>query len=80
MVSLDELALGISELVESYAVDVIKEMEKVLDETADKVLAYIQSKHREWSKLMALQNLCLQSLKVKASISVSPSIQALKEG
>jgi len=29
MVSLDELALGISELVESYAEDVIKEMEKV---------------------------------------------------
>ena len=44
MVSLDELALGISELVESYADNVIKEMEKVLDETADKVLAYIQSK------------------------------------
>lgn len=44
MVSLDELALGISELVESYADNVIKEMEKVLDETADKVLSYIQSK------------------------------------
>jgi len=44
MVSLDELALGISELVESYADDVIKEIEKVLDETSDKVLAYIQSK------------------------------------
>jgi len=44
MVSLDELALGISELVESYAVEVIKEMEKVLDETSHKVLAYIQSK------------------------------------
>ena len=44
MVSLDELALEIGELVESYANDVIKEMEKVLDETADKVLAYIQSK------------------------------------
>ncbi|MDZ4195849.1 MAG: HK97 gp10 family phage protein, partial [Candidatus Izemoplasmatales bacterium] len=44
MVSLDELAVEISELVESYAEDVIKAMEKVLDETADKVLTYIQSK------------------------------------
>jgi len=44
MVSLDELAVEISELVESYAEDVIKAMAKVLDETAEKVLTYIQSK------------------------------------
>ena len=44
MVSLDELGIRIGELVESYAEDIIKAMEKVLDETADKVLTYIQSK------------------------------------
>ena len=44
MVSLDELGIEISELVEAYTDEIKQEMEKVLDDTAIKVLNYIQSK------------------------------------
>ena len=44
MVSLDELSIEISELVEAYTDAIKQEMEKVLDDTAIKVLNYIQSK------------------------------------
>lgn len=44
MVSLDELGIEISELVEAYTEDIKLAMEKVLDDTAVKVLEYIQSK------------------------------------
>ena len=43
LVTLDELGLRILELVEEYTDDIILKMEKVLDETADKALAYIKS-------------------------------------
>ena len=43
MVTLDELGLRILELVEEYTDDIIVKMGKVLDETADKALAYIKS-------------------------------------
>jgi len=41
---LDELGLKISELVTDFTGDIMVAMEKVLDETAQKVLAYIQEK------------------------------------
>ena len=44
MVSLDELGIEISELVEAYTDNIKLAMEKVLDDTAVKVLEYIQSK------------------------------------
>ena len=44
MVSLDELGLKIGELVIEYTYDIKAAMEKVLDQTADKVLIYIQEK------------------------------------
>ena len=44
MVSLDELGIEISELVEAYTDDIRLAMEKVLDDTAVKILEYIQSK------------------------------------
>lgn len=44
MVSLDELGITISELVEAYTDEIKREMEKVLDDTSVKVLNYIQSK------------------------------------
>lgn len=44
MVSLDELGLKISELVNEYTDDIKIAMEKVLDDTAVKVLQYIKSK------------------------------------
>ena len=78
MVSLDELALGISELVESYAEDVIKEMEKVLDETADKVSLHSIKSTEEWSGIWVCRIDLLLFLKVKGLISVSPFIQAPK--
>lgn len=43
LVNLDELGLRILELVEEYTDDIILKMEKVLDDTADKALAYIKS-------------------------------------
>jgi len=44
MVSLDELGITISELVEAYTDEIKRGMEKVLDDTSVKVLNYIQSK------------------------------------
>lgn len=44
MVSLDELGLKIGELVTEYTEDAKEAMEKVLDQTANQVLIYIQEK------------------------------------
>ena len=44
MVSLDELGLKIGELVNEYTEDIIKEMHKVLEVTAERVIIYIQDK------------------------------------
>ena len=44
MVSLDELGLKIGEIVSEYTEDIKEAMEKVLDQTADQVLIYIQEK------------------------------------
>ena len=44
MVSLDELGFKIGELVSEYTDDIKASMEEVLDQTADKVLQYIQNK------------------------------------
>ena len=44
MVSFDELGLKIGELINDYTDDIKKEMEKVLDSTAEKALIYIQEK------------------------------------
>jgi hypothetical protein len=41
---LDELGLKIGELVSEYTEDVIEAMEKILDQTADNVLLYIQER------------------------------------
>jgi len=44
LVSLDELGFKIGELVEEYTEDIKTAMEKVLDQTSQKVLDYIQEK------------------------------------
>ena len=44
LVSLDELGLKIGEIVSEYTEDIKEAMEKVLDQTADQVLIYIQEK------------------------------------
>jgi len=44
LVSFDDLGLKIGELVEEYTEDITTAMEKVLDQTAEKVLQYIQNK------------------------------------
>lgn len=44
MVSLDELGLKIGELVSEYTDEIKEAMEKVLDQTADQVLLYIQER------------------------------------
>jgi hypothetical protein len=44
LVLLDELGLKISDLVSAYTDDIKLEMEKVLDQTAEQVLQFIQSK------------------------------------
>ena len=44
MVSLDELGIKIAALVDEYTEDIKTAMEEVLDQTAEKVLNYIQNK------------------------------------
>jgi len=44
LVSLDELGFKIGELVNEYTDEIKTAMEKVLDQTAEKVLQYIQNK------------------------------------
>ncbi len=43
-VTLDNLGLNITELIEKYSTDVKERAEKELDETADKILDYIKEK------------------------------------
>jgi hypothetical protein len=43
MITLDELGVAISEMVEEYAEEIIGKLEKRLDETAQEIVKYIQT-------------------------------------
>lgn len=79
MVSLDELGLKIGELVIEYTEDIETAMERVLDQTADKVLIYIQEKAPRSGKSYVFAD-SFVALPIGTGINKSIAIYSEKKG